>query len=169
VTDPIQEERSFKRGLLVIVCLLVIAFVVTMTYLYQKNKPREADVYLIPQGYTGLVTVQYNIPGGPELEKEGKHYVFHIPPDGKLDTSTPEPNYGVAQDKYYYVDASGKRTELQYGRDIHGVFLGRDEDDLSKPLTGSFFVGTEQQWQEWNRQMHEEKMKKEKEKPRRYY
>lgn len=167
--DPIQKERSFKRGLIVLISLLVLVFAGTLAYLYDKNKPREADVYLIPQGYNGPVVVQYLIEGTPELPVEGEHNVFTISQDGTLDTSTPQPNSGVAQDQYFYVDASGKRTELVYGKDIHGIFLGRDEDELSKPLTGSFYVGTEQQWQEWNRSLHEEHMKKKKEEPRRYY
>ena len=169
MADPIKKERSFKRGLIVLIGVLVIVFAGTLAYLYDKNKPREADVYLIPQGYNGPVVVQYWIEGAPELTKEDDHFVFTIPQDGKLDTVTKQPNTGVAQDLYYYVDANGKRTELVYGKEIHGIFLGRDEDDLSGPLTSSFYVGTEQQWQEWNRTKHEEHMKKKKEEPRRYY
>jgi hypothetical protein len=161
-----KSEKSFKRGLLLLVGLFAVIFVVGVIYSVQVKKPREADVYLVPTNYHGAVEVQFNQASQPEAEKEGQHMVYHIPKDGILKVSTEAPNSGVAKDKYYYVDQQGKRTELTYGTNVHGVFFGQNEKE---PMKSSFFVGTEDEWHAWNLKMNQEKIEKKKNEPRRYY
>jgi hypothetical protein len=161
-----KTEKSFKRGLMLLIGLFVVIFAFVVVYTYQVKKPREADVYLIPNGYHGPVAVIFNQPGGPEAEKEGNHFVYRIPQDGTLKTSTIEPNAGVAKDKYYYIDEKGNRVELIHGKNVHGVFFGANEKE---PLTSSFFVGTEDEWHAWNLKQNQEKIEKKKNEPRRYY
>lgn len=70
------------------------------------------DIYLIPQNYEGNVYAFYNVKGAPEIQKEGDYQVYAINEEGYFATSTPDMDYRLVTDKYYYVDENGERTRI---------------------------------------------------------
>ena len=89
------------------------------------NEEYTNNIYLIPEGFEGSITVFYDVPNEARLKKEGKYTVIPVNALG-LDelknteiyvygasfTSTPDMNMGIINDKYYYVDKEGKRTAI---------------------------------------------------------
>lgn len=70
------------------------------------------DLYLIPEGYEGIIKVTYNVTDAPPLTREGEYDVIPVSADGKYETSTPMYDYGEVIDQYYYVDKEGNRSEI---------------------------------------------------------
>jgi len=156
-----SEEKSFKRGLLLISAVLLAAFVVVCAVIWVQGQPRGADAFLIPQGYKGEVVVSYNVDGAPELQVEEGYNVHKIGPDGKMQTSTKNENsFPRGEDKFYYVDAQGKKTELYRDQEVWDGFLKEKSD--SNIVYGTFFIGTKQEWEAWAQKIKEieEKEKK---------
>ena len=78
--------------------------------LFYLNWPgRRTRVFLIPDGYRGVFTVTDGIPGAPPLPTEDWTYVFRIPPDGKLRTSTSWDEGFGSPDEFYYVSGNRRR------------------------------------------------------------
>jgi len=69
------------------------------------------DLYLIPKGYVGQVTIMHEFGYAPEPETEGKYDVFSVNNKGYAVTALP-PSEGLIEDLYYYVDEKGKREEI---------------------------------------------------------
>jgi hypothetical protein len=87
-------------------------------------------IYLIPEGYEGSFTVFFNISGAPKLKKEGEFAVIPLETTnietlhqtdystyGYALTSRKEPYLPKAatyevNNKYYYIDQTGKRKEI---------------------------------------------------------
>lgn len=133
---------SMKKIFVLVSILFIVGVVSYATYFHFKNQ-REPSLYLIPSGYTGFVTIHFGKKGSPELTHEGKYVLYPIPNDGVLNTSSTEPQYGAASDKYYYVDEKGNRKEIEQGSLIHGGGIGTAK---SGPPTLRFFIGTEEQF-----------------------
>ncbi|WP_223592503.1 DUF6843 domain-containing protein [Neobacillus bataviensis] len=112
------------------------------------NSEKETNqIYLIPSGYEGSIVVYYDVSKEPPLKKEGKFSVIPVKVE-KLEaladtdieqygitlTSTPMNDEGATiNDKYYYVDETGKRTEIDqyctsYGS--NGSFSADDEKEI---------------------------------------
>ncbi|NGZ76899.1 DUF6843 domain-containing protein [Saccharibacillus alkalitolerans] len=111
---------------------------------------RPSSVYLLPEGYEGWVLIDFAQEGAPEIPVEDGKQVFRIGSDGKLDTSTPEPSYGTAEDEYYFVDEEGNRRRIENMLDvIQDPSIGtrpNGRDENGNPLPGKktveqFFVG----------------------------
>ncbi|ARU62678.1 hypothetical protein CBW65_18120 [Tumebacillus avium] len=96
-----------------------------------------------------MVSVQFGQAGTAPVPEEGEYLVFRIPDSGVLKTATPEPEYGKAADKYYYVDQKGTRTEIEPTVGIHGGSIGGKE---GAPPTLSFFVGSQAEWEKFKQQ-----------------
>jgi hypothetical protein len=103
--------------------------------------------FLIPEGYTGWVRIEFEIQNAPALPNEGGRFVIKIPAGGVLRTSSPE-QYGPANDQYFYYSAQETRPlpvtgdgALIWGK-INGEALGAS----GKRKFEEFFVGTEQQF-----------------------
>ena len=86
------------------------------------------DLFLIPAGFEGTVRVTYNVPGAPELRKEGRYDIIPVRPDGTFETSTPDMEYGMVTNQYFYVDEAGRRTPI-------------DEKCVAAPSNGASEVG----------------------------
>ncbi|HYV03646.1 MAG TPA: hypothetical protein VFB82_03615 [Blastocatellia bacterium] len=65
------------------------------------QKQRRPSRYLVPKGYVGWVKILFKVKDAPPLSVEDGHYLFKIPTDGKLETSS-DIEFGVASDDYYY-------------------------------------------------------------------
>ena len=64
-----------------------------------NTSTRRPSRFLIPDGYTGWVRVEFEVPGAASLPIESGQYVIKIPPNGILQTSSLE-QYGWAKDRY---------------------------------------------------------------------
>jgi len=109
--------------------------------------------FLLPEGYTGWIRVEFEVPGATPLPLEGGEYVLRIPADGELRTSSAE-RYGWAQDHYYYYSAQGMRS-LQDSGDaplIWGKINGEASGASGKRKYEEFFVGTAQQFKHQTRE-----------------
>ncbi len=111
-----------------------------------KGAPRSWR-FLIPEGYTGWVHVEFEIPGAPALPAEDGQIVLKIPPSGTLKTSSPE-QYGWARDNYFYYSNNGVRPISDSGPEklIWGKLNGQASGTSGKRAYEEFFVGTEQQF-----------------------
>ncbi|MGO4110862.1 DUF6843 domain-containing protein [Paenibacillus sp. YAF4_2] len=113
-----MSDKKIIAGVVVIVAVLWFMGSLFFTRLDSTN-----DIYLIPAGYEGEIRVNYNVPGAPALEKEGKYDVIPIRNDGTYDTSKPDMEYGLVTDQYYYISEDGRRTTIdEYC--IHGIGNG---------------------------------------------
>lgn len=65
--------------------------------IYQEERKTTDGIYLIPEGYKGVIYAFYNVKDAPKIERE---------------KSTPDMNYGTVTDQYFYVDDQGNRTEI---------------------------------------------------------
>ena len=123
----------------------------------QKRQP---DRYLIPQGHTGWVLIEYEVKGTPPAGSENGFNLFKVPRSGRLQTSSPRMQAGWAKDEYYYVDSKGQRQPLKStgwgkggmiwgGATSGGVITVGDSKGTRKiqtPPTQTFFIGTEKQF-----------------------
>lgn len=70
------------------------------------------DLYLIPEGYEGIIRVTYNVTDAPPLTREGEYDVIPVNEAGQYETSNPMFDYGKVIDQYYYVDNEGNRSKI---------------------------------------------------------
>ena len=127
--------RVFARMLLLMTALGVVLAIAGC-----ENPTRPPFIYEIPAGYKGWVSVQFYRPDCPEMKTEGEKIVVPLPADGKLCTGTPL-GYGEAADEYYYVDASGNRTDAR--ADVRNEHVAIEGASPGKMVFERFFVGTE--------------------------
>ena len=103
--------------------------------------------FRIPEGYTGWVHVEFEIPGAPALPAEDGQIVLKIPPSGTLKTSSPE-QYGWARTTIFTTSI----IVLLYSQIpvpeklIWGKLNGQASGTSGKRAYEEFFVGTEQQF-----------------------
>ena len=112
-----------------------------------RNSTRPASRFLIPDGYTGWVRIEFEVQGAPPLPMEGGEYILKIPPDGLLRTSSAE-QYGWAKDHYYYYSAQAVHPLPDSGSAalIWGKINGEGSGASGKRKYEELFVGTEQQF-----------------------
>ncbi len=103
--------------------------------------------FLIPEGYTGWVRIEFEIPNTPALPGKNGEYTLTIPSDGKLRTSSTE-QYGAATDKYFYISGQGRRSLPTSGHEalIWGKINGETRGPSGTKKYEEFFVGTEEQF-----------------------
>jgi hypothetical protein len=79
------------------------------------------ETYLLPDGYHGKVTIQYNQPSGNEPIIEGDRVVFNVQANGEVRTTFKRklnkiyPNN--SRSLYFYVTASGQRIPIKMAED----------------------------------------------------
>ena len=98
--------------------------------------------FLIPEGYTGWIRIEFEVQGAPPLPMEAGQYVLKIPSDGTLRTSSAE-QYGWAKDHYSYYSAQGVRALPDSGpaEVIWGKINGEESAASGKRKYEEFFVG----------------------------
>ncbi len=103
--------------------------------------------FLIPEGYTGWVRIEFEIQNAPALPHEGGQLVVKIPAGGELRTSSHE-QYGPANDQYFYYSPQTTRPLPATGNGalIWGKINGEAQGASGKRKFEEFFVGTEQQF-----------------------
>jgi uncharacterized protein DUF6843 len=141
---------SASRPTRIIVGSLGLALLIAMGLwlgLGPRHNRLRSSRFLIPEGYTGWIRVEFEVQGAAPLPMEGGEYILSIPGDGVLRTSSPE-QYGWAQDHYYYYSAQGTRP-LPDSREaplIWGKINGEASGASGKRKYEEFFVGTAQQF-----------------------
>jgi len=117
------------------------------------EQQRRPSRYLMPEGYVGRVRIEFKTKNAPPIPLEAGYYLFTIPANGLLQTSS-DIEYGWAKDEYYYYDDHGRRqlpvTGWGHGGMIWGGGNGEDTDSRigTRVLYEGFFVGTEAQYAE---------------------
>lgn len=141
---------SAKRPVRLIIGALTFVLVVVAWF---GATPRSASPrsvrFLIPEGYSGWVRVEFEVSGAPQLSSEAGQTVLKIPSDGVLRTSAPE-RYGWALDSYYFYSDAGLRPipDSGPGRLIWGKINGEGSGSLGKRKYEEFFVGSEKQYKD---------------------
>jgi hypothetical protein len=112
-----------------------------------RHSSLRSSRFLILEGYTGWIRVEFEVQGAPPLSTEGGEYILRIPADGILRTSSPE-QYGWARDHYYYYSAEGVHPIPDSGGAplIWGKINGEAFGAGGKRKYEEFFVGTAQQF-----------------------
>jgi hypothetical protein len=63
--------------------------------------------FLIPEGYQGLIVIEFGLKGEPEIQVEDGYHIFRIPESGLLQTSS-NFVYGTSKPfQYYYYSSTG--------------------------------------------------------------
>jgi hypothetical protein len=127
----------------------------TLTFSTQRCEPsRTPSRYLIPDGYVGWVNVHFEVDGEPALPTEGGHYLFVIPRNGTLRTSS-RLEGGVANDDFYYINAKGNRQKLESTGWGEGGMIWAEStgNDNEGKIYERFFVGTEKQLKDYGFKM----------------
>ncbi len=104
-----------------------------------QNQDRNPFIFEIPAGYKGWVSVRFFEGSCPELPVEGDKMLVKLPATGRLCTISPL-GFGKAADEYYYVDASGNRTDA--AGDILQEHVAIEGASPHKQIYERFFVGT---------------------------
>jgi len=107
-------ERKPKYSYRIMFSIIAVAVVLGIAIVFLPKSSSTNDIFLIPEGYEGDIQVNYNVAGAAKLEKEGKFDVIPLRADGIYDTSTPDMDYGLVKDQYYYVDQDGRRTPIDH-------------------------------------------------------
>ena len=94
----------------------------------------EDSVYLIPKNYEGNLLIIFNQDHGVDTTYEQQARVYSFDTTGVLITKF-SPNYGIQQNRYYYVDALGNRTDLKYALPSH--LKGTDNVVIFNKETGN--------------------------------
>jgi hypothetical protein len=95
-----------------------------------RDRSRDGNRVLIPDGYVGWVQIFYHEPEYPPLLKDGGKYLIEIDKSGRAHTSS-SPPVGYGSDEYFYVSSSGSRIKLK----LEGV--ERHQDDMVHHFTFS--------------------------------
>jgi hypothetical protein len=144
---PDRAKRSVR---IIVGALTVVLVVVAWFGIPAQNASPRSLRFLIPEGYSGWVRVEFEVPDAPHLSSEADQTVLKIPAGGVLRTSAPE-QYGWALDSYYFYSAAGTRQLPDSGpaRLIWGKINGQASGSAgSTRKYEEFFVGTEQQYKD---------------------
>jgi hypothetical protein len=114
----------------------------------RNSLPRSLRL-LVPEGYSGWVRVEFEVPGAPALPVEAGQIVLRIPPSGSLRTSSPE-QYGWVKNSYLFYSGAGvlPLPDSGPGEHVWGKINGEESGSSGKKKYEEFFVGTEQQFKD---------------------
>ena len=149
--NRILFPNGTRRSTRIVLCAITIALLIgVVSWLsVSPRKGRPSSRFLIPDGYSGWVRVEFEIQGAPALEVENGENVFRIPSSGRFKTSSPE-KYGWAKDSFYFESSSGLRRIPDSGPDarIWGKINGEESGASGKRKFEQFFVGSFQQFKD---------------------
>lgn len=145
----IFPDRTGRSVRIPVVALTLLIGVVAWFGINPRSAPPRSLHFFIPEGYSGWVRVEFEIPGAQTLPSEAGHTVLKIPASGMLRTSSPE-EYGWARDNYYFYSDAGSRalSDSGAGRLIWGKINGEASGASGKKKYEEFFVGTEEQYRD---------------------
>lgn len=146
---PDSTRRSAR--IIIGACSITIAVSLSVWFSFgRETAVHRSSRFLIPDGYVGWVRIEFQVPGTPLLPVEGGQYVFQVPADGVLRTSSPE-QYGWGHDQYYYTSGNDLHllaTGDAAGRLVWGQINGEAGGPAGLRKYEEFFVGNVQQFKE---------------------
>jgi hypothetical protein len=142
--------NAAKRSTQVVVGILVLTPLIALSIwlgLSARHESLRSSRFLIPDGYTGWVRVEFEVQGAPPLPIDHGEYTIRIPADGVLRTSSAE-QYGWAHDRYYYYSGQSMPSLPDSGASamIWGKLNGETAGASGKRKYEEFFVGTAEQF-----------------------
>jgi uncharacterized protein DUF6843 len=145
---PAAAKRPARILVAIGTLVLVVCLGIWFTINTRSSTPRSLQ-FLIPEGYSGWVQVEFEIPGAPPLPEEAGQTVVKIPSTGSLQTSSPE-KYGWAKDSYAFYSGGSVRPipDSGAGKLIWGKINGEASGSSGKRKYEEFFVGTQQQFKD---------------------
>ena len=99
-------------------------------------------IYLIPNGYTGYVQIDFNVANAPPLPREGEYFLIKVPPSGIFQTSSgmiESTKLPYQRDEFFYYTTAGERRSMVHpscGGGSTRRKIGREE------VSWIFFIGT---------------------------
>lgn len=119
----------------------------TLAHTNTRNPAPRSFHFLIPEGYTGWVRVEFEIPGAPALPTGSGQAVIRIPPSGVLKTSSAEQD-SLANDDYasYSNDTARPLPDSGPEKRVWGKITGELQGPTGKEEYEGFFVGTQEQF-----------------------
>jgi Family of unknown function (DUF6843) len=108
-------------------------FIIILTTIVLSScgvKRRLPISYELPKGYTGWVTVKYEKPDAPPLERIGKRFIIKISNNGFAETSS-RLEEGWAEDEYFWLDGGEKVILQQYTEDKKSRIFGESFSNVS--------------------------------------
>lgn len=133
--------------------LLIVLIVVIWEKAYLKTTTKQ-EVYILPQGFKGIVLIAYDQKDGLEDVKEDGKIIYKIPQNGVLKLKRKSATT-LSQSWYYFEDAQGKRTEFYHCfapcEDMrnnpdkifaYGTSNGGFENEGKQVIMTTFLVGT---------------------------
>jgi hypothetical protein len=148
--EPMNQSKRMIAGALGLVLLAAVALALGLG---TRTSPRPSSRFLIPDGYTGWVRIEFEVKDAPPLPTDRGEYVLQIPPNGVLRTSSPE-QYGWANDCYYYYYYYSSPQAMRPLPDsgptqlIWGKLNGEEAGASGRRKYEEFFVGTLQQFKD---------------------
>ncbi len=103
-----------RKWIMIIVgiILLIVLVAVVWELIYFKSTAKQ-EVYILPQGFKGIVLVAYGQSDGlDDIIEDGK-LIYKIPQSGVLKLKRKEATT-ITQTWYYFEDEQGLRTELSH-------------------------------------------------------
>ncbi|MFZ0293492.1 MAG: hypothetical protein WAL52_07790 [Candidatus Sulfotelmatobacter sp.] len=151
---PNVAKRSAQIVVGILVLAPLIAFAIWLGF-GARHESLRSSRFLIPEGYTGWVRVEFEVPGAPPLPMDHGEYTIEIPSGGILRTSSAE-QYGWARDRYYYYSGQNARSLSDSGESamIWGKLNGEAAGVSGKQKYEEFFVGTAQQFKDQGKEKH---------------
>lgn len=113
----------------------LIVSLVALQILTACYKTDEAEIFLIPENYSGKVNIIFNQKSGLPIKYEGNNRVYEIPANGILITQFTS-EYGLIQQTFYFVDSLGKRKRIEIKADEN-----QNSDDSNVYIFRSGSVG----------------------------
>jgi hypothetical protein len=142
--------NAARRWTQIVVGILVLAPLIALSIWIgfgARNESLRSSRFLIPDGYTGWIRIEFEVRGAPPLPIDHGEYTITIPADGVLRTSSVE-QYGWARDRYYYHSGQNMRSLPDSGASamIWGKLNGEAAGTSGKQKYEEFFVGTADQF-----------------------
>lgn len=103
---------SITDNRMILLILTAVAVIVGVAFIMTGYWAKRADMYLMPDGFKGTVTVFFNDPSGKPERRDGERRVFEIPASGTLYTQS---SYKNKWNNYYYAQRGGRLRQLIYG------------------------------------------------------
>jgi len=106
---------------------------------------RPPSRFLIPSGYVGWVTVEYDVPNAQPLLRQGKYLVVRLEKNATARTSSTLPD-GWSHDQFFYDSGNVQQPLSNAGWCKGGMIWGEITSNEKSVKVQKFFVGTEDQF-----------------------
>jgi hypothetical protein len=141
-----QKPQLFILAIIVIPVVIAGSFLAPTAFDLAFHR-RPPERYLIPDGFTGWVRIEYRQKDAPPLPSEDGRRLIKLNAQGKIATSSEEQR-GHGKDDYFYVGPRG-RAPLSSAGVCKGGMIWQVQNDLDERTSTAFtrfFVGTEDQY-----------------------